>query len=145
MPTSARPIPANSIAFPISLFTVPRAMSISSQHESRGKVKTRSPGNSACSAARPSSVRVSRPAPSLTRRPFATSAVTVSPVTPARCQSVPLPTRNRSRRSRTRSRLGHHSAWLADSDIDEAGLGFIGIPPSASYATAPRSRAEGIK
>jgi hypothetical protein len=34
---------------------------------------------------------------------------------------------------------------LEDSDAKEVGLGFIGAPPSASYAKAPRSRAEGSR
>jgi hypothetical protein len=55
------------------------------------KGKHHSPGNSARSAVRPSSVRVRRPRPSRTIRPRTTNAVMVSPVTPARCQSVPLP------------------------------------------------------
>jgi hypothetical protein len=56
------------------------------------KGEPHSPGKSARGAARPSSVRARRPRPSRTIRPRTTSAVTISPVTPARCQSVPVPT-----------------------------------------------------
>jgi hypothetical protein len=71
------------------------------------------PGNSARSAARPSSVSTRRPWASRTIRPRTTSAVMVSPVTPARCQSVPLATQNRSMRSRTLSGVAPGSGFLA--------------------------------
>jgi hypothetical protein len=50
-----------------------------------------SPSNSARSASRPRSVSVRRPVAFLKRRPLTIRAVTVSLMTPARCQSVPLP------------------------------------------------------
>ena len=49
----------------------------------------RNPGRSARSAARPSSVSTSRPRPSRRIRPLTVIVVTVSPVTPEHCQSVP--------------------------------------------------------
>ncbi len=80
-----------------------------------------SPGSSARSAARPLSVSTRCPRPSRTTRPRTTNAVMVSPVTPARCQSVPLATQNRSIRSRTLSGVAPGSALFAMPAVSAVG------------------------